>query len=203
MGDFDRNASPDKKNESKKLVMVAALGAVLLGLIWFEFMKKSPEAMAGQVAPAAAAASDAAAQSPDMLMAELKVDPTAGLLIREGTPAQDSRPPRNPFHMADGWRASLVRPAEPGPVVHNDTPHPKPAAPAAPLPLSSENFKLTGIMHAGSSLYAIINNKILTVGNIVGKARVVEIREDGVSLQQVDSPDGPILQLSVQPSAGM
>ncbi len=54
-------------------------------------------------------------------------------------------------------------------------------------------------MQRGDTLYAIINNKILTTGNVVGKARVVAIQSDSVSLQHVDSPDGPLLELSSKP----
>jgi len=205
MGDFDRNETGGKKDETKKMVMVGALGVLLLGLIWFQFMKKSPEAMAeanGADAQAASTTGDATDQTPEQAMADLQNDPTAGLLSTPaGAGATDAKPPRNPFHMADAWRASLVKPAEPGPVTPTHSDVQRPHLPATPSSLLAENFKLSGIVRQGPSLCAIINNKIVTAGSIVGKARVIEIREDGVTLQHVDSADGPLLQLSSRPAA--
>ena len=201
MGDFDRNEAGGKKGETKKLIMVGALGVLLLGLIWFQFMKKSPEAMASSGdATAAGSTTETTEQTPEQAMADLQSDPTAGLLTAPtgATPA-DGKPPRNPFRMADAWRISLARPAEAGPVAHVETPRPHVAA--TPLSLSAENFKLEGIIRQGPALCAIINNKIVTAGAIVGKARVVDIREDTVTLQHVDSSDGPLLQLSSRPAS--
>ena len=50
------------------------------------------------------------------------------------------------------------------------------------------SFKLGGIVFEGPKLKAIINNKIVGIGEMVGSARVISISKDGVKLL-VDSEE--------------
>ncbi len=118
MGDFDRRESAGKKNESKKLVMVGILGALLLGLVVFQFNKKSPEAMAGPVAGSNGGGQPAAIeQTPEQAMALLARDPTSGLLDTKSLTSVAAAPPRNPFVMDAAWRETFAK--------HIDAPNPQ------------------------------------------------------------------------------
>src|SRR5215213_8266736 len=101
MGDFDRNEKAAEGSQTKKLIMVGVLGAVLLGVVAMQMMKSGPSqaAAAPQGNDPAVAAAPGADENPELIRAALLQDPTKALLVGERSPA-DASPPRNPFGMS-------------------------------------------------------------------------------------------------------
>ncbi len=200
MGDFDRVEKPNPAGDSKKLVIVVALGAALLGLVGYQLVKRGPQQASAAESTAAPAAG--VTDSPAVLRDALTQNPTAGLLRPDGSAAPTVKPMRNPFRMGGAWLASLHQAQPIKPTVQNDTPRQPPKAnvdPIAPVALRIEDYKLSSIVNMGSSMAAIINGKVLQVGSVVGKARIVQINGQEVVLQNVDFPDQPNMTLSMQP----
>ena len=54
------------------------------------------------------------------------------------------------------------------------------------------------IYQQGGKLMALINNKEVTAERTVDKARVLEIKQDSVTLQNIDSPDAAPITLSTE-----
>jgi hypothetical protein len=213
MGDFDRHNSSPKNNETKKLVVVLGLGVVLIAVVAMQFMKRgAPQAAAGApvgngaALPQPVLTEEISPQALANMTNDLKNDPTAPLLRG---PAMADRvlntPPRNPFRMSGAWLQSLLaaqtpvaaatKPASTPPVV---TPFPAPMVTPFPAPalnvLRAEDYKLTGILNGTT---AVINGRIVMVGDTVGKARIIDITDNTVRLQSADSPNGPTLALSL------
>jgi hypothetical protein len=204
MGDFDRKQDKSaERDQSKQVIMVIVLGVVLIGVVGYHFMKKGPQA-------AIAAAPGAGGQIP-MPMGEetaeqakdaLRQDPTAALL-RE-TAAVDNTlntVPRNPFLMSEGWRSSLVLQVEPviTPTVTPTVVTPR-TTPVRVIPSpKAENFKLGSTLRQGNGYLAIINGRIVSAGAVVNDARVIDIQEGKVVLQHANYPDGPQIELTMEP----
>ena len=190
MGDFDRNDDAPKKTSGKQWVMAAVLGTTLLGLMAYEFTGKGPQTASASSVRTADGSDASAVETPEQVLAALQNDPTQKLLLES-----HSADPigatllRNPFRISNPWRSALVSVqapiAAPAPEVHL-------TARVEPTRVAAEGFKLTTIVNGQ---YAVINNKIVTVGAVVDKARVLEIRSDRVVLQSVDFPDGPRTEL--------
>jgi hypothetical protein len=214
MGDFDRNDNSPKPNETKKLVVVLALGVVLIVLVAMQFMKGgAPQAAVGSpvgngmALPPPILSDEISPQSLATMLGDLQNDPTAPLLrtgARGGGPL--NTPPRNPFRMNGDWYHSLQRQdpvqpvvaTRPDPVPVYVPPH-LPDPTPTPTVLKAADYKLTGILNGTT---AVINGRIVKVGDIVGQARVLEVRDNGVRLQAADSPEGPTLLLSMGTSLG-
>ena len=205
MGDFDRVQNPSAKNESKKIGLVILLGLVLVGVVVFHFTKQGPQVASAAPGPLGNPTPDpiAATESPDKALTALEQDPTAHLLP---APAIEdptlSKVPRNPFRISSVMLAGIVKPVEivtpqPAPTVPIPT-TPQVIKPIEP-PLRIEDYKLSSVLHVGGKLTAVINGKIVSSGMLVDKARVLDIREDGVTLQNSQAPDGPTINLNMQP----
>lgn len=210
MGDFDRNTSSagEKPADTKKMVIVVALGVVLIGLVAMQMMKHGggPQVAAGApVADGVALPPPVVAEeiSPDALAhmtADLQNDPTSKLLRQESR-GDDSlnAVPNNPFSMDGTWLATLIRPGRTTPV-QAVQPTQEPVRQANPTPLAAgtalraEDYKLASIVNGNM---AIINGKIVKTNDIVGKAKVLQIRDDAVVLQSFDSPTGPTIEISM------
>ena len=134
MGDFERNENPGKKNETRKLVVVLALGAVLVGLVALQFMKNGgPQAAAGApvtngvALPPPVVTEELSASALDGMMNELKNDPTQPLLRQEAEmDLQLAVPPRSPFHLSSSWLGLLVKPVIVPPPPPDPDPEPDP-----------------------------------------------------------------------------
>ncbi len=206
MGDFDRNPTAAKPNESRKLVIVLSLGALLIGLVALQFLKggTGPQSASGAPVPSGSPlappvlANEISPAALDAMMNELKADPTTALLCQDLRGDHSlAAVPRNPFAMSDAWLKDLgSHPPQPAATRSSSTPPPAtiPGVPA--LSLRVEDFKLATIVNSDM---AVINGKIVKVGDVVAGARVLKIRNDGVTLQHVDSPGGPTIELSMQP----
>jgi hypothetical protein len=217
MGDFDRNDNSPKPNETKKLVVVLALGVVLIGLVAMQFMKRgAPQAAVGApvgngvALPPPILNEEISPQVLTNMLHEIENDPTDPLLraVPAGA-ASLNIPPRNPFRMSAHWFQSLfaaapVVPVTAPPVTPVKTPEPPVATPpvlpptttAAPAPvvLRAADYKLSGILNG---TMAVLNGKVVKVGDVIGNARVIEISENAVRLQPADFPTGPTLVLSL------
>lgn len=201
MGDFDRFEKPAQANESKKLVMVVALGAMLLGLVGYQFVKRGPQqAAAAELSGPPELAS--ANETPAVLRDALTHNPTAKLLQNDGTQAPAPKPLRNPFRMSKEWLAVLNPPVQPVKPTNNTTT--KPIVPqvvvntVVPITLRAEDYKLSSVVTTGNGMAAIINGKVVRAGDVMGQARILEITGEEVTLQHVSFPDGPITTISMQ-----
>ena len=190
MGDFDRKDDAPKKTSRKQWVMAAVLGTALLGVVAYEFGGNGPQTAAASGVNIGGSSEASSAETPEQVLGALKNDPTQKLLL-ESHSADPIGPTllRNPFRVSNQWRSTLVSIqapiAAPAPEVHV-------TARVEPTRVAAEGFKITSIVNGQ---YAVINNKIVTVGAVVDKARVLEIRSDRVVLQSVDFPDGPRTEL--------
>jgi hypothetical protein len=209
MGDFDRNDNSAKPDETKKLVIVLGLGVVLIGLVAMQFMKRgAPQAAAGApmgngvALPPPVLSEEISPQALATMMNDLRNDPTRPLL--RGSAAADgllSTPPRNPFRISNAWLQSLFAPqtavapaTKPAPATTNPAPQPIPLPSPSSFALRAEDYKLTGILNG---TMAVINGKVIKVGDTVGKARILNIDDNSVRLQSADFPNGPTLVLSL------
>jgi hypothetical protein len=200
MGDFDKNKTPDAGAEKKKLLMVGVLGAVLLGVLGFHFMKGGgPQVAAASTLndvglPTGIATME---ETPLQAQAALADDPTASLLRGTST-ARDpllEKTPHNPFIMSMEWRTELVHPTEVHVVNHQPVYVPQ----VIPQAVNVEKYKLSGILHQSNTLCAIINGQVVSAGMVVDDAKVLEITPQRVTLQRVDSPTGPKSFLTIDP----
>jgi hypothetical protein len=218
MGDFDRHSNNSAKpNETKKMVIVLALGVVLIGLVAMQFMKRgSPQTAVGApvgsgvALPPPVLSEEISPQALANMLSDLQNDPTRPLL-RPGA-ANDSAlnvAPRNPFRMSRDWLDSLFTPVvtpatapvlivEPVQPVRPVATAPVETRPYVPAPriivLQASDYKLSGILNG---TMAVINGKVVKVGDVVSKARVIEINDSTVRLQAAESPAGPTLVLSM------
>jgi hypothetical protein len=212
MGDFDRNDNSPKSNETKKLVIVLALGVVLIGLVAMQFLKNgSPQTAAGApvntgvALPPPVVSEELSPGTLANMLHELQNDSTQTLLRpgAAGDAALDTAP-RNPFRMSNDWLRSLfntkpVAPAltptsNPAPMFVTTRPVPPTYPAPSPIALQAADFKLTGILNG---TMAVINGKVVKIGDVVGKARVIDITDNSVRLQPADFPNGPTLVLSM------
>jgi len=198
MAEFDRMEQPSSAKETKKVVLVVALGALLVGLIVFEMIKKGPQeanaATPGALnQPAELSGMD---ESANTLRQALLHDPTASLL-HAAAATQPDLTLRNPFRMAPDWMKILVTSGGTDTAVPT-VPLKQPDPPrgvtmsVTPQAVRAEDYKLQTIVNQGAEgMTAMINNRFVKEGDVLGKARVLEIRNNGVTLQHVDFPNGP------------
>ncbi len=201
MGDFDKQQASAPSNEKKKLVMVGVLGAVLLGIGAFHFMKSNPATAGAALIPTADATAGGlfAEVTPAQETAALQNDPTATLLRNpQGPDPFLDTVPRNPFRIAPAWENILVRHADDAPVVDNHT-QAYVTPTAAPKTVDTSTLKLTGIFRQGQKLYAIINGDIYTVGMVIDTAHITDITSTKVTLQRIESPNGPKASITIEP----
>ncbi|HUO07363.1 MAG TPA: hypothetical protein VM008_03615 [Phycisphaerae bacterium] len=201
MGDFDKQKTSDPSAEKKKLAVVGALGAILIGVLVVHSVKSGPQSASASVFSSASDTPGDATmdETPAQAEAALANDPTAKLLRGSSKPEQPSgeRTPHNPFLISPEWRNMLVR----APEVHEPiyTPQPTVYTPA-PQAVNLQNYKLSGILQQrDKTLCAIINGRIVSTGMTVDDARVVDIAPDHVTLQHADSPTGPKSDLTIEP----
>jgi hypothetical protein len=206
MGDFDRHAKQNEAAQSKKLIMVGVLGAVLVGVVAMQFMK-GPAVADASALPGAGGGSAAQApeESPEVLRASLLKDPTPELLAA-GPRAKTVVPiERNPFAMAHTWRTALA-PKEPTP---EPTPvavtvQPEPVAPviAAPQPLElkAADYKLSMILVSNNQYIALINGLTVSTGSRIKDALVLDVQADTVVLRHKDFENGKPLRLQLKPN---
>jgi hypothetical protein len=204
MGDFDRNEKPAEGSQSKKLAMVGVLGIVLLVVVGMQMVKRGPSAAAAasNTASLVATATD---ESPEILRATLLRDPTQTLLTTERATAAQPRLP-NPFRMSASWRKSITRDVV---VVVPQQPTTKPADVIVPTPvpqtvtplaLKASDYKLNVILNQNGNQTAVVNGVILTKGQYIKDALVVDVRADAVVLRHKDFADGPRLELLLHPN---
>jgi hypothetical protein len=205
MSDFDKQpANGEPPKQGGKVVLLGALGALLLGVVAFHFLKGSPQSASASPisnADAATGAADVATETPAQAQAALANDPTVSLLRNTGdTDAAFAVLPTNPFLLNEKWRATLVKATDPvataEPLRADSTPAP---VVAAPQTVSADGFKLSGIFRESQRMVAIINGNIVSAGMVVGNAKVVDIREDKVVLRHVNAPNGPTVDLLLKP----
>ncbi|HEY4330238.1 MAG TPA: hypothetical protein VGN88_10925 [Phycisphaerae bacterium] len=214
MGDFDRheNNSAPKQSETKKMVAVLGLGVVLIAVVAFEFLKKSPQAAVGApvdsasgILPPPVVDGDISPAALTGIISELKNDPTKNLL-RSGMQADPKldEVPRNPFVISPTWVKALTKQEvvqqqpEPRPIFQSSS-TPPPPPPPPPLVLKPEEYKLNSLISAVDGMNAIINGKIARVGSVIDSAVVVEIGSNSVILQHVNSPNSPKLEIKMGP----
>jgi len=202
MGDFDRKDKKAGNDQSKQITIMILLGVVLIGVVGYHFSKGGPSPSAAS-ANAGGIPMPVIDETPEQASNALKQDPTASLLRQtQEVDTTLDKVPRNPFLMGEAWRMTLVRDVEPvstpvtpvntTPIVRNTERKVIPAPKA-------DNFKLASIVRQGGTLSAIINGRIVGVGAVVGDARVVEISEGRVVLQNADFADGPKTELTLSP----
>jgi hypothetical protein len=174
--------------------------------VGYHFLKGGPQsalaANPGESSADVAASSD---QTPTEALAALDPsrDPTRDLLLRAAAlPSDLLTVPRNPFKISDVLHAQIIKPrqaaakaAEPHVEPTRIIEEPRPVAET----LKATDFKLAGIIRRDTQLVAIINGHFLAKGEIVGKARVVDIQDDHVTLRHKDWPDGPETVLTIDP----
>jgi hypothetical protein len=198
MGDFDKKQTLSSADiaakEKKKLLWVGILGASFLGVVVFQVTRTGPQtakAFGGPEAPTVAVAPE---QTPLQALAGLDParDPTARLLLGDSElPSHLVQVPRNPFRLSDDMRSQLIKTVEvkPEPVrpVQTRIVVSHPHDPHAP----TDSLRLQGIFSQGDKRFASINDKIVTAGQVIGQARIVEIRDDQVLVRHADYPGGP------------
>src|SRR5690242_11807716 len=104
MGDFDKVQAPESATDQKrKQILVGALGAVLLGVVGFHFLKGSPEKVHASMIPGAdPIVAAASVESPAQAIAAIESDPTANLLKGTATlEAELADVPHDPFKIGD------------------------------------------------------------------------------------------------------
>jgi len=175
---------------------------VLVGVLAFHFSKPGPQrAVASSGGASEILPLPASTETPETVIKSLTVDPTAELLSTASV--EDpvlSNVPRNPFSMSKAW----IKKLQPEPVVAPEPvkaqPQPKPQVvtlmPKAPLvPLKIEDYRLEMIYRQGDKLTAVINGKFVSAGMMVDKARILDINNDGVTLQNSESPEAPPIKI--------
>ena len=75
---------------------------------------------------------------------------------------------------------------------------PTPVQPAVQT-VSTDGFKLSGIFRENQRMVAIINGNIVSVGMVVGNAKIVEIKDNKVVLRHANAPTGPTVDLVLTP----
>ncbi len=214
MGDFDRVQQPGSapKNETKKIAMVVLLGAVLLGMLGYNMIKKGPgQAAAAQPANESGGGGNGAVtvidQPTDVLRAALAQDPAATLLKNPDANQFPTTTLRNPFRMSVAMYDSIkpkaveVAPAPtpnptPGPTP-NVLPTPTPTGTPAVKTLVAGAYKINTIIVSNGHLSALINGRLVSAGGVVGDALVLEVRDNGVTLRHKDFPDGPTMDIRI------
>jgi hypothetical protein len=208
MGEFDRHQNQPRGNDTRKAVMALVLGVVLIIMLANWYLKSPPAAVAGVPAAVSAGASpfilsdDMSPTALAQLQTQLNSDPTGALLLDRGTaPATDAPALRNPFRVAPAWQARLIRQAAPQ-VVADPQPRiavePQPTPPRPEIPaLRSADYKLQSLFVQNGQRSALINSREVRVGDVVGKARVLEIRDNAVILQHLEAPNAPPITLSM------
>jgi hypothetical protein len=202
MGDFDRK--PEKsgqKDQGKQMILMAVLGVIFVGVLGYHYMGRGPQAALAAPGMGGGIPMPVADETPEQASNALREDPTAALL-RNSTAIDTSLNtlPRNPFMMSDQWRSTLIQEAPPAmtPVAPTViTPRPVNAR-TIPVP-KAENFKLGSTIRQGGGYMAIINGRIVSKSAVVDDARVVDIQEGRVVLQHADHPDGPRIELTMDP----
>jgi hypothetical protein len=203
MGDFDRrHEKPATNDQSKQITLMIVLGLVLTGVLGYHFMKSGPQPAKAAPAGMGGIPVPIIEETPEQASDLLRQDPTAALL-RPTAAVDDSlnKLPRNPFLISEQWRASLVTAIEPAvtPTAAPAVVTPRPiTVRAIPVP-KAEHFKLGSTMRQGGGYVAIVNGRIVTVGGLVGDARVLDIQEGRVVLQHSEYPEGPKLELTMEP----
>jgi hypothetical protein len=210
MGDFDRNAKPAEGAQTKKLIMTAVLGAVLVGVVAMQMLKGGPtaaEASTGQPPRTNSGGEQPQVvdDSPEALRAALLKDPTPSLLVAGPRTPTIAPSEQNPFAMSRAWRQS-ISPKEPvpEPVQHVPVVQPEPTivTPPAPEPvaLKAADYKLSMILVSNGQLIALVNGSTVSAGSKLRDAVVVEVRSDAIVLRPKDFPEGPTLELSLKPN---
>jgi hypothetical protein len=206
MGDFDKKDATSSADaaakEKKKMIMVGVLGAALVAVVLYQFNKSGPQVAKGFGAPEAQQLAASPELTPIQALAGLdpSKDPTARLLLGSPElPREFVSPPRNPFKLSDDMRTQLIKvvevKAEPAKVVH--VPQVRVTQPRAPL-ANIAGLKLQGIFQRGDKFHAIINGSIVTVNAVIGKVRIVDIRQGQVLVRHADWPGGPVSALSMK-----
>ncbi len=206
MSDFDKKPSTGAApKQGSKVMILAALGALLIGVVAFHLSKGTPQSAGAAVLASPDASADPVAlptETPEQARAALADDPTAKLLRGNGENDRAlAQVPMNPFVLNEKWRSTLVKAPDPT-IVPPDQVKLDPTRPAVPPPLqtvSAEGFKLSGIFRDSQKMVAIINGNMVTAGMVVGNAKVVEIRDNRVVLRHVNAPAGPTVDLVLQP----
>src|SRR6185503_16690194 len=102
MGDFDRNPSSGGKNEQKKVIVLALLGVVLLGVGVYHFRGGSPQAAIAATGAPGAVATASPTDTPEQVIEALRQNPLKNL-TQPSTGTSFEVTPRNPFTMAEAW----------------------------------------------------------------------------------------------------
>ena len=200
MGDFDRLQTAPGKQDNRKALAALVLAVVLVAMAAHWCFGRP--AAAGAASPPPLLHDDGTTPAAlATLHAELNNDPTASLLRSSAKPDVIRQIPRNPFRMSPDWVALLGKttplPEPPKPDVQTATPERAVAStrPESPA-IRASDYRLQGTFNLGG-WEAIVNHKVVRVGDVIDKAQVVEIREDAVVVRHVDYPDGPRTALAM------
>jgi hypothetical protein len=202
MGDFDRSDAGQPDSQAKKIGFMIILACLLVAVLGFHFMRHGGP-RAATAFPGGPAAAAPAEVTPEAAAEALRRDPTAALLVAAAPDRSLDTLPRNPFAISDAWRASLVRQPDAAPAAPATPlavePVARVAAPRVAVPPKADKYKLGTIVRHGDRYMAIVNGQIVAPGGLIDGARVVEIRADRVVLQHADYPDGPTVNLLIEP----
>jgi len=160
--------------------LVAALAAVLAGVLLF------------QVARGGKTAAEAAVQPGEQASPQgLSLPPTAPPLPDERPPAARRDPPgRDPFEMPRELREMLEARAhgpQPPPAQAEDAEPDKPRGPDPAIIEEARNLQLKGILGSETNRVAYISNKPVRAGSRIEGFTVLEVREKSVLLKKQET----------------
>jgi len=197
---FDKHAQ-NKGTSKGKIILMIGLAAVLGAVVFFHFKNAPQEALAGS--PADAPAADDTSANPSQQIALLQQNPLTGLLTRRQQGDQAATTAVNPFAISGKWLAVLIKSPDPhpGPEIHPVAdPHPNPT-PLPPLNLDAvrQTLKLQGIFKDKGNNLAILNNKTVTAGTMVGKVQILEILDDHILCEVPGYGEAGRFEVSLNP----
>lgn len=204
MGSFDKNKPNPAAKQKQQIAMMVALGVVLAGVMFYQFGRGTPrsaEAASFTQEPAAAETPSATwTESTTEALAKLNQDPTANLLRGSGGAVDPTLevPPENPFAMSGKWRSTLVKLETTQPTNVLTVKEPVVQTVTKPQTVSADDIKLQGVFRDNRGIHAIISGKIVSVGSVLGNARIVDIQDDRIVLQHASSNDGPRVEVLIK-----
>lgn len=206
-----KTAETPGNNQSKKLVLVAVLGAALVFLLIHQFGGAKTSDAATADAPQGGGGGEVPAESPRDVLDYLKIaaKPKTKFISKDELAALE-KAPADPFRISNKWLTTLSRPAPVEPKVVIEVKQPieikqpveikqpneikQPVVPTAVW--EPTNIKIGGIFRDGSRYLASINNSIVSEGTVIAGAKIVEIALDHITVQQAGNPNGQLYSLS-------
>lgn len=201
MSSFDRKSAAG--GASKKPIFVAVLMVALAVILVRQFgMARSTAAAPTDPNANLAAGAPPVVETTGEALRGLADDPTQQWLKAEAeTDSALEKAPQDPFQMSPAWRALLIKPVIA--TVTQETVY-QPVRTTDPIvkpvgtPWNSSGIKLEGIFKDSKRSYAIVNGSIVSEGMIVGGAKIVEVRDNSLLCQPLNSPDGASVEVPLK-----